>query len=159
LSTGSHNSAKRFDIEERRRRVASLLARSLSQTEIARQIGVDQSTISDDVKALKVMSQRFIFDLAKSDLGFYYKSCLDGIDEAKKEAWQIYQTISNLAYTNSPDNVRAKLTALKVVIQAEETKFKLLSEGPNVLAVNAMSERLDHIEQNILQQQEEVNNR
>lgn len=73
-----------FKIEERRRQVASLIARSMTQTEIARQLGVDQSTVSDDIKALKQMSQRFIYDLVKSDLAYYYKQSLQGIDEALK---------------------------------------------------------------------------
>jgi hypothetical protein len=31
------------------------------------------------------MSQRFIYDLAKSDLAYYYKQSIDDVDEAK--AW------------------------------------------------------------------------
>lgn len=54
-----HNS---FKIEERRRKVASLLAQSVTETEIAEKPNVDQSTISRDVKALKEMSQQFVFD-------------------------------------------------------------------------------------------------
>jgi hypothetical protein len=142
LSTSSHNNNK-FAIEERRRHVASLLAKHKTQTEIGRLLGYDQTTISDDIKALKVMSQHFIYDLAKSDLGFYYKQCLDGIDEAKKEAWRIHDRYAESNYT---DHHKLRLAALKVVIQAEEAKFKLLSEGPNVLSVNKMSERLESIE-------------
>ncbi len=33
---------------------------------------MDQSTIIRDVNVLKVMSQQFVFDLAKSDLASYY---------------------------------------------------------------------------------------
>ena len=58
----------KFKIEEHRRQVASLLAQSITETEIAEQLDVDQSTISRDVKALKEMSQQFVSDLAKSDL-------------------------------------------------------------------------------------------
>jgi IS30 family transposase len=50
-----------------------MLAQSMTETEIAEQLNVDQFTISRDVKALKEMSQRFVFDLAKSDLAYYYK--------------------------------------------------------------------------------------
>lgn len=63
-------------IQERRRQVASLVSKSLTQTEIARQLGVDQSTISGDIKALKEMSRQFVFDLVKSDLAFYYDQSL-----------------------------------------------------------------------------------
>jgi hypothetical protein len=142
LSTRSHNN-KLLAIEERRRRVASLLTKCKTQTEIARHIGVDQSTISDDVKALREMSQRFIYDLAKSDLGFYYKSCLDGLEEVKKEAWDVHDRYVD---PGSPDIQKVRLQALKVIIQAEVEKFKLLTEGPNVVAVNKMSERISEIE-------------
>jgi IS30 family transposase len=49
-----------------------LLAQSLTETEIAQELKVDQSTISRDVKALKQLSQQFVRDLAKSDLSYYY---------------------------------------------------------------------------------------
>jgi IS30 family transposase len=67
-----------------------MLAQSLTETEIAEQLNVDQSIISRDVKAVKELSQQFVFDLAKSDLAYYYKQSIDGIEEAKKEAWRIY---------------------------------------------------------------------
>jgi IS30 family transposase len=53
----NNNNNYHFKIEERRRRVASMLAQSMTETEIAEQLNVDQSTISRDVKALKEMSQ------------------------------------------------------------------------------------------------------
>jgi len=43
-------------IEERRRKITSLLAQSISESEIAAELGVDQSTISRDIKALKKKS-------------------------------------------------------------------------------------------------------
>jgi hypothetical protein len=95
------------------------------------------------------MSQRFIYDLAKSNLGYYYKQCLDGIDTAKKEAWNIHDKYADSNYT---DHHKLRLAALKVVIQAEAEKFKLLQDGPNVLAVNKMSERLEGIEQSFQQE-------
>jgi len=55
----------------------------MTETEIAEELNVDQSTISRDVKALKVLSQRFVFDFAKSDLEYYYKQCIDGIEEVR----------------------------------------------------------------------------
>jgi IS30 family transposase len=72
----NHNT---FKIEERRRQVASLIAQSMTETEIAERLNVDQSTINRDVKALKELSQQFVFDLAKSELAYYYKQCINGI--------------------------------------------------------------------------------
>ena len=73
----------KFKIEDRRRKIAILLAQSMTETEIAQELNVNQSTISRDIKMLKELSQRFIFDLAKSDLTYYYKQCIDGIEEVR----------------------------------------------------------------------------
>jgi Trp operon repressor len=86
LSLALHNKK----IKARRNQVASLLSKSFSETEIAQQLGVDQSTISRDIKVLKESAQQFVYDLAKSDLAYYYKQSIDGIEEAKKESWKIY---------------------------------------------------------------------
>ena len=114
-------------IKERRNKGASLLSRSFTEDEIAEQVGVDQSTVSRDIRAIKDMSQSFVYDLAKSDLAYYFKKSLDGIEQAKKEAWKIFQ--------NESINVRDKLLALKLIIMSEESGFKLLSEGPGLMAV------------------------
>jgi DNA invertase Pin-like site-specific DNA recombinase len=52
-----------------RRLVAKLWAQSKSETEIARELHCNISTIYRDIKFLKKLSQQFVFDLAK-DLGF-----------------------------------------------------------------------------------------
>ena len=48
-----------FKIEERRRKITSLLAQSMTESEIAQELGVDQSTISRDIKALKELLQQY----------------------------------------------------------------------------------------------------
>ena len=87
--------AHNFKIQERGRKVSSLLAQSMTETEIAQELNVNQSTISRDIKALKELSQQFVYDLAKSDLIYYYKQSIDGIEEAKREAWRIYHNNNN----------------------------------------------------------------
>ena len=67
-------------IEERRREVAHMLAQGHTETEIAQILHVHVSTICRDVKFLKQLSHRFIFDLAKGDLTYHYKQCIDGMD-------------------------------------------------------------------------------
>jgi hypothetical protein len=110
----------------------------VTETQIAQELQVDQSTISRDVKALKEMSQCFVYDLAKSDLAYYYKQSIDGIEESKKELWKIFH--------DDMVPVKEKLLALKIIIQSNEARFKLLSEGPSVLAIKSLEDRLSKIE-------------
>src|SRR5215212_12029572 len=127
-----------FKIEERRKKVASLLAQSMTESEIALKLNVDQSTISRDIKALKELSQQFIYDLAKSDLAYYYKQCIDGIEEVKMKAWQMFR--SNLL------SEKDKLLALKLIKECDESKFSLFSDGPSVMNMKSLEERLNKIE-------------
>ncbi len=71
------NTARQYQIEERRAQVAIMIAQGMSEVNIAAKLGVDNTTISKDVKALKLISQEFIYDITKSDFTYYYKQCLD----------------------------------------------------------------------------------
>ena len=136
----SNLAVHKYKIEDRRRRVASLLAQSMRETEIAKELKVDQSTISRDIKVLKKMSQQFVYDLAKSDLAYCYKQCLDGIEEVKSKGWDIFNGINNNLTT------RDKLLALKLIMECNEAKFSLFKEGPAIMQVKSMEERLANIE-------------
>ncbi|MGB8025430.1 MAG: hypothetical protein WCF06_14070, partial [Nitrososphaeraceae archaeon] len=96
------------------------------------------STISRDIKALKEQSQRFVFDLAKSDLAFYYKQCIDGIEEVKRKAWEMLRNNSLIE--------KDKLSALKVIKECNETKFSLFKDGPSVMNLKSLEERLNKVE-------------
>jgi hypothetical protein len=69
--------ARQYQIEERRKQVSIMTAHGMTEVAIAAKLGVDNTTISKDVKALKLISQQFIYDITKSDFTYYYKQCLD----------------------------------------------------------------------------------
>jgi DNA-binding transcriptional ArsR family regulator len=104
-----NSSIHTFKIEERRRKVASLIAQSFTEEEMAQELGVDQSTISRDIKVLKQMSQQFVCDLAKSELAHCYKQCIDGIEEVKRKAWDMYRS------EDGSIKLKDKLLALKLM--------------------------------------------
>jgi DNA-binding transcriptional ArsR family regulator len=137
-----------FKIEERRSKVASLLAQSMTESEIAQELKVDQSTVSRDVQVLKQQSQRFVYDLAKSDLAFYYKQCIDGIEEVKRKAWEILRKSNdnNNDKNNNSLNEKDKLSTLKLIKECNEAKFSLFKDGPSVMNLNTLEERLTIIE-------------
>jgi IS30 family transposase len=130
-----------FKIDERRKQVASLISQSLTERQIAAQLNVSQATIHRDVDTLKEMSQQFVFDLAKSDLAYYYKQSIDGIDEVKKQAWIIYHSIDEKI------QIKDRLNALRLIAGCNVDKFELLNAGPSVLAMKSMEERLRRVEE------------
>lgn len=81
------------------------------------------------------MSQEFVYDLAKSNLAYCYKQCLDGIEEVKRKGLGIFN-----------GTTRDKLLALKLIVECNEAKFALSKEGPTILQIKSMEERLANIE-------------
>jgi Trp operon repressor len=134
---------KKFQLEERRRQVASMLAQSMTEQEIADKLGVDRTTVSRDVTVLKRMSEQFVYDLAHSDLAYYYKQCLNGLEEAKRKAWLIF---NRLTESSSPSAVKDSLLALKLTVDCNEAQFSLFKEGPAIMQIKRLEERLVHIE-------------
>ena len=57
---------KQYQIEERRKQVVIMIAQGMTEVEIGRKLGADASTISTDIKAVKLISQQFIYDITKS---------------------------------------------------------------------------------------------
>ncbi|MGH9985075.1 MAG: hypothetical protein ACRD8W_14095 [Nitrososphaeraceae archaeon] len=57
--------------------------------EIAKKLGVDNTTISKDIKIMKLISQQFIYDIPKSDFTYYYKQCLDMVKLVLKRQMEI----------------------------------------------------------------------
>ena len=98
-------------------------------------MNVDQSTISRDITALKEMSQQFIYDLAKSDLAHCYEQCIDGIEEAQRQVWEIFRNERRLS---SKD----KLSALKLIKECNESKFALFRDGPSILNIQVIEVRV-----------------
>src|SRR5437867_2601247 len=80
---------ERLAINERRSRVASLLAQSRNESEIAEIVGVNQSTVSRDIQALKEDSRKYSEDLAKSVVIFWNQQSSRGVDEVKRRLWDI----------------------------------------------------------------------
>lgn len=111
----------------------------MTESEIAQELGVDQSTISRDIRALKELSQRFVYDLAKSDLAYSYKQCIDGVEEVKRRAWLMFNN-------NEVQNPKDKLLALKLIKECNEAKFTLFKDGPSIMNLKALEERLNKIE-------------
>lgn len=121
-----------------------MLAQSITETEIANKLNVDQSTISRDIKALKQMSQRFVFDLAKSDLAYHYQQCVNGIEEVRRKAWELLRRDDEEEQPLL--TLRDKLLILKLIKECEESKFALFKDGPSIMNVKSLEERIHQIE-------------
>jgi IS30 family transposase len=131
-------------VTERRQKIWTFLLKGLKGFEIAKILGVNASTVSRDIAYLTTQSQNYLEDLAKKTLPFMYQVSIESIREVIKEAWSIY---------NAEDaNYLQKLMALRLIRESNEAQFKLLSEGPSIIYVQSLEEKLTQIETHLQQQ-------
>ena len=131
----------RMQIKERREDVLVLLTRGMKGYEIAKELGIDASTVSRDIQYLISQSNNYLNSLAKEALPFMYLTSIEGIRNVLKECWSIYTIESNKEITRFH-----KLAALKLAKECNEALFKLTADGPSVMYVRLLEERLKRIE-------------
>ena len=110
--------------------------------EIAKELNVDNSTVSRDIKFLSTQSQNYLNNLAKETLPFMYQTSIEGIRSILKDCWNIYQSNDNKI------NWFQRLTALKLAKECNESIFNLVDEGPSVMYLKQLQERLTQINEN-----------
>jgi hypothetical protein len=134
----------RIQIKERREDVLILLTKGMKGYEIAKELGVNSSTISRDINYLIGQSHDYLSSLAKETLPFMYQTSIEGIRNVLKECWNIYSLDNN---NNDMDLTWFhKLAALKLAKECDEALFKLTADGPSVMYVKLLEERLKRIE-------------
>jgi hypothetical protein len=97
--------------------------------------------VSRDVQYLISQSRNYLNSLAKEALPFMYQTSIEGIRNVLKECWNVYSNDSNKDITWFH-----KIAALKLAKECNEALFKLTAEGPSVMYVKLLEERLARIE-------------
>ncbi len=112
-----------LDIEKENRfaRIISLHSKGLSQSEIAEELGVDQSTVSRDLQFIKQEAKKKIEKYLNEDILFEYLRYMAGSNEVTRHLWEIVQ---------SEQNTKDKTNALSILMQCYNKRLEMLIGGP-----------------------------
>ena len=107
------------DIEKENRlsKIISLYSRGRTQSEIAKELGVDQSTISRDLQLLKREAKRNIEKYLNEDILMEYLRYIAGSNEVTRKLWEIVQD----------EHVTSKT---KLLMQCYNKRLEVLIGGP-----------------------------
>jgi hypothetical protein len=130
-----------FEKEVRRSRVIGLHSRDLTQMEIAKELNVDQSTISKDLRYIKDEAKNKIIEFT-NNLSFEFVKCLAEIGEIKRELWKIASTEidpllnnnnvmidPNIIITTNMNN-KNRIAALTQLLETIKHRMELITGGP-----------------------------
>lgn len=126
----------RFIIKDRRERVFVMVSKGFNETEIAKQLNVDQSTICRDLKSIKKQSQKMIESIVQDLLPYELIKSLISIEQIIKKCWKIYDDTSG-QWTN-----KNKMDSLKLIKEANITKNEILLQGPLSLRAQQVEEQV-----------------
>ena len=132
-------SKSRYIVNERRGKVQVMLSQGLTETEIASQLIVNQSTISRDVNFIKKESQRSIQDIVRETFPFEFSKSILSLNHITKACWNIYND------KTSKWTTKDKLNALKLARDTERTKFEVLMHGPIDLLAQKLQEEVKEV--------------
>lgn len=133
----------RFIIIERREKVFVMLSQGLSETEISKNLNVNQSTVCRDIKVIKKQSYETIQSITKDILPYEFGRCQIAIEQLIKEGWSIFYDKSG-KWTN-----KDKINALKLVKESIRTKLEILLQGPTTLHLQQLQDNLSQLNQKI----------
>jgi predicted transcriptional regulator len=111
-----------INTENRLSKVISLYSKGLNQEEIAKELHVDQSTVSRDLQYIKLESRIKIEKYLRDDILFEYVRYMAGSNEITRHLWEIVQ--------DSDTTTREKTNALSCLMQSYNSRLQTLTAGP-----------------------------
>jgi hypothetical protein len=139
LSESKHRSDNKT-IAERREKIMILLTKGLKGYQIAEALDLTPSTVSRDINYLSKESNNNLKSLVQQSLPFLYFTSIGGIKNILKECWSIYES------DNASISYLHKLNSLKLAKECNESLFRLVAEGPCLVYLKELEERLEKIE-------------
>jgi hypothetical protein len=110
----------KMQVEWRRAKVLELLSMGNSQTEIAKTLQIDLSTINRDISFLRQRARDNIRKYIDERLPEEYEKCLVGLNSIVKEAWTTSQQTQDR---------REKIQALSLAKECYAMKLELLTNA------------------------------
>jgi hypothetical protein len=96
-----------------------------------------------DIGELNQWSKKGLYDLAKQTIGTMYFTCLQGHNEVIDRLWSIVDS------KDKKVNYYIRLQALRLILDAGKAKFDLYINGPSVLEVEGLKDRVDGLKESL----------
>jgi DNA-binding transcriptional regulator LsrR (DeoR family) len=123
-----------FEQEVRRSRVIGMHTKGLTQMEIGQRLGVNHSTISDDIRYIKELAKWSVVEVA-DNLSFEYVKNLAAMNEIERSLWEIsdFQIDPNNMDTNYIMTVnmsnKNRIAALTLLLEVNKHRNEVVTGG------------------------------
>jgi hypothetical protein len=125
------------EVAYRRERVFTWIASGKHPREIAAELILNEKTIKRDLHYLMGVAKQEIKSYVEQRLPWEYQKSLAVLDEIKRRAFEL---------ADKSEINRDKIMALRLAAEAETSKARLLAEGPGVVALQDIQNKVNRLE-------------
>jgi len=129
LERGTSNTFENEDLEHQDRlsKVLMFHSRGYSQSEIARKLNVNQSTVSRDISELKKKARGSLDLYVKEEIPNEFQFYISGLNQIIKNLWDIIEDKQNTKIT-----VKDRTYVLSLLMQCYSRRIEMLVGGPDM---------------------------
>jgi transcriptional regulator len=129
LERGTSNTFENEDLEHQDRLAKVLMfhSRGYSQSEIARKLNVNQSTVSRDIGELRKKARGSLDLYVKEEIPNEFQFYIYGLNQIIKNLWDIIKNKQNTKIT-----VKGRTYVLSLLMQCYSRRIEMLVGGPDM---------------------------
>lgn len=129
LERGTSNTIENEDLEHQDRlaKVLMFQGRGYSQSEIARKLNVNQSTVSRDIAELRKKARGSLDLYVKEEIPNEFQFYISGLNQIIKNLWDIIEDKQNTKIT-----VKDRTYVLSLLMQCYSRRIEMLVGGPDM---------------------------
>lgn len=129
LERGTSNTSENEDLEHQDRlsKVLMFHSRGYSQSEIARKLNVNQSTVSRDISELKKKARGSLDLYVKEEIPNEFQFYISGLNQIIKNLWDIIEDKQNTKIT-----IKDRTYVLSLLMQCYSRRIEMLVGGPDI---------------------------
>ena len=129
LERGTPNTIENEDLEHQDRLAKVLMfhSRGYSQSEIARKLNVNQSTVSRDIAELRKKARGSLDLYVKEEIPNEFQFYISGLNQIIKNLWDIIEDKQNTKIT-----VKDRTYVLSLLMQCYSRRIEMLVGGPDM---------------------------
>ena len=129
LERGTSNTIENEDLEHQDRLAKVLMfhSRGYSQSEIARKLNVNQSTVSRDIAELRKKARGSLDLYVKEETPNEFQFYISGLNQIIKNLWEIIENKQNTKIT-----VKDRTYVLSLLMQCYSRRIEMLVGGPDM---------------------------
>ena len=129
LERGTYNTFENEDLEHQDRlsKVLMFHSKGYSQSEIARKLNVNQSTVSRDIAELRKKARGSLDLYVKEEIPNEFQFYISGLNQIIKNLWDIIEDKQNTKIT-----VKDRTYVLSLLMQCYSRRIEMLVGGPDM---------------------------